>query len=247
MIVERLPISPAEIKRMRALRANNAVGNIQDQYVNNETYLRLKVALVNNNRSYTFNFFPDASTQRPGELRLLRNDACVITGLGLFINKYSTASSSNNLVGNNQLYSYPDPAFFVGNPASGADEWDCLEAVFHSDLVLRTQSNDRTTTLPTEQFRNVPQRLYAASGTQPAQFDFEQCIIDVEPFPVLNGQDDNYFNLMLPSNADLGVLAGGINASAAAVTTANELTLIVRCNLYIGASAVALRNGAING
>lgn len=242
-----MPISPAEIKRMRALRAGNAVGNIGDQYVTNETYLILKTALVNNNRSYVFNFFPDASTQRPGEIRLLRNDACVITGLGLFINKYSTASASNNLVGNSQLYSYPDPEFFVGNPASGADEYDCLEAVFHSGLVLRTQSNDRTTNLPTEQFRQVPQRLYDATGVQPAQWSLEDFIVDIEPFPVLNGQDDNYFNMTLPSNADLGVLAGGINGSAAAVTTANELTLIVRCNLYIGASAVALRNGAING
>ena len=242
-----VPISPAERMRMRGLRADQAVGNTGGQYLSGETYLILKAALVNNNRSYTLNLFPDASVQRPGEIRLLRNDAAVITGLGLFINKYSTASAANNLMGNQALFSYPDPVYFPGNPASGADEYACLEAIFHSQLVLRTQSTDRTTVLPTEQFRYVPERLYAATNTQPAQFDFESRIRDIEPFPVLSGQDDNFFNLSLPSNADLGVLAGGIDASAAAVTTANEVTLIVRCNLFVGASAVAYRNNAIYG
>lgn len=241
-------ISPAEKLRMLNERANAAVGNANQEYLCGNTQVVLKTLLADNKASYQLNFFPDATTLRPNERRLQRNDAFVIYGVSMFIAKINTAATgagATNKAANAPYNTFPDPGVFVGNPTAAGllNESDVLEAIYQGSWFIKQQAVDRTVNKSTTPFRLVPERAYTATGTIPAQVDFRDTQVELEPMVVLSGQDDNRLILQLGDNADLNCLGGTISAAGAAADTVNELTFIFHGFLYQGASAVALRNG----
>lgn len=229
-------------------RANAAVGNSNQEYLCGNTQIILKVRPTDNKPNYQFNFFPDATTLLPNERRLQKNDAFVIYGASFFISKVNTAASgagATNKAGNAPYNTFPDPGVFVGNPSGAGllNESDVLESVYQGSWFIKQQAVDRTVAKSMTPFRMVPERAYTATGTIPAQVDFRDTMLELEPMVVLSGQDNNVVHLELGSNADLNCLGGTISAAGAAADTVNEFTFIFHGFLYQGASAVALRNG----
>jgi len=234
-------VSPAELRRMKVLRADSAlqVNSDSPDYLSNYTALMLKVPLVNNRSAYRLNIFPDASTLQPNEIRLNRNDVFAVTDIGLFISQFNPTSGNH---GNYPLVSFPDPGIFLGVPGSGLREWECLESLYNGQLFLKQQSVDRTTTIPTNFMRFVPERAFTTSGSTPTQGNVEDSLFELERMVILSGQDDNTIELSAANNADLGALQGGITAAGAAAATRNMLTIFLGGVLYRNMAAAALRN-----
>lgn len=236
-----LSVSPAEKRRMKVLRADSALQVNPDSpdYLSSYTALILKVPLVNNRGQYRLNIFPDASSLQPNEIRLNRNDVFAVTDIGLFISQYNPTSGNH---GNYPLISFPDPGVFLGVPASGLKEFECLESLYNGQLFLKQQSVDRSTTIPTNFMRHVPERAFTTSGSTPGQGDVETSLFELERMVVLSGQDDNTVEFSAANNADLGALQGGLTAAGAAAATRNMLTIFLGGVLYRNMAAAALRN-----
>lgn len=234
-------VSPAELRRMKVLRADSAlqVNSDSPDYLSNYTALMLKVPLVNNRSAYRLNIFPDASTLQPNEIRLNRNDVFAVTDIGLFISQYNPTTGNH---GNYPLVAFPDPGIFLGVPGSGLKEWECLESLYNGQLFLKQQSVDRTTTIPTNFMRFVPERAFTTSGSTPTQGNVEESLFELERMVILSGQDDNTIELSAANNADLGALQGGITAAGAAAATRNMLTIFLGGVLYRNMAAAALRD-----
>lgn len=234
-------VSPAELRRMKVLRADSAlqVNSDSPDYLSNYTALMLKVPLVNNRSAYRLNIFPDASTLQPNEIRLNRNDVFAVTDIGLFISQYNPTSGNH---GNYPLVSFPDPGIFLGVPSSGLKEAECLESLYNGQLYLKQQSVDRTTTIPTNFMRFVPERAFTTSGSTPTQGNVEDSLFELERMVILSGQDDNTIELSAANNADLGALQGGLTAAGAAAATRNMLTIFLGGVLYRNMAAAALRD-----
>jgi hypothetical protein len=226
---------------MKVLRADSAlqVNSDSPDYLSNYTALMLKVPLVNNRSAYRLNIFPDASTLQPNEIRLNRNDVFAVTDIGLFISQFNPTSGNH---GNYPLVSFPDPGIFLGVPGSGLKEWECLESLYNGQLFLKQQSVDRTTTIPTNFMRFVPERAFTTSGSTPTQGNVEDSLFELERMVILSGQDDNTIELSTANNADLGALQGGLTAAGAAAATRNMLTIFLGGVLYRNMAAAALRD-----
>jgi len=210
------------------LRLIEAVPEVKDGFVIQRSHIRVEAALANNRPNYTFELFPNATTARPTEKRLNRNDMFCITRMALCIAKYNPVS---NAYGNFPLYSNPDPNFFLGVPGAGLPESECLNAVFNAAASLKSGTTERIPPFLTNVFREVPERGYTfavAPQLRPEHGQYDDIPwFELEPLVIISGQEDNKILLDLPAASDLAVLQGGINQSAAAVDTRNVAVFLL--------------------
>ena len=191
-------------------------------FVVQRSHLRVEAALANNRPNYKFELFPNATSARPTEKRLNRNDMFCITRMALGIAKFNPVS---NAYGNFPVYFNPDPNFFLGVPGAGLPESECLNALYNASVALKSGTTERIPPFLTNVFRDVPERGYTftvAPQLRPEHGQQDSIPwFELEPLTIISGQEDNTILLDLPAASDLAVLQGGINQSAAAVDTRN--------------------------
>ncbi len=210
------------------LRLLEAVPEVASGFVVQRSHLRLEAALANGRPNYRFELFPNATTARPTEKRLNRNDMFCITRIALGIAKYNPTSGA---YGNFPLYFNPDPNYFLGVPGSGLPESECLNAVYNASVALKSGTTERIPPFLANPFRSVPERGYTfavAPQLRPEHGQMDEIPwFELEPLVILSGQEDNVVSLDLPAASDLGVLQGGINQSNAAVDTRNVAVFLL--------------------
>jgi len=215
--------------RADLLRFMEAVPELKGEaFITQRSHLRVEAALANNRPNYRFELFPNASTARNTEKRLNRNDMFCLTRMALGIAKYNPVSGA---YGNFPVYFNPDPNFFLGVPAAGLPESECLNAVYNATVALRSGSTDRIPPFLTNVFRDVPERGYTFAVAPQLRPEHGQSDdipwFEFEPLVILSGQEDNIITLDLPTGSDLAVLQGGINQAAAAVDTRNVAIILL--------------------
>lgn len=232
---------PTDAKRAKLMRAVDALGINLSQFIIHDHTLRAESKLVAGNNSYRMNLYKNTGSDRPQEIKLARNDMFIMTHLGLALTKEDTASSKTNY-GNYPLYTFPDPGFFLGNPASGLSEWECLEVVYNGKLTIKTDNTDRLLDLSTQHLRYVPQRAFGSNvGPEYGGSMEQRGFFPTEPMIILNGQQDNQVELSV-GTGDTAVIAGGIDGSAAAVDTRNVVVVQLHGFLVSNAADPQLRN-----
>lgn len=211
---------PTDAKRAKLVRALEALQINLNDYIIHEHTLRLEKSLVAGNNTYRFQMYQNPGSDRPQEIKLNRNDAFIVTALGLAITKEDTSTNPDNY-GNYPLYTFPDPGFFLGVPGSGLNEAQCLEVIYNGQISIKTNNTERLVGLSTQHFRYVPER--ALSSGVPPQYGPSmeyRGFFEMEPHIILNGQQDNQVELSIGAG-DTAVIAGGIDGSAGAVNTRN--------------------------
>ena len=216
--------SPQRAAYYRALE----ITNNNPDFIIHEKVLRLEAALAPGKNSYPLDLFQNNGADRPGEIKLNRNDLFLATGMSIKLAKQ--VSASDNTTGNAILYTFPDPQVFVGAPGSGAKEHACLETIYNGTTTFRTSPVERLRELSNQMFRFVPERgtIKQASpqiNDEPAQYGptvEQKGFYQLVPNIVINGAENNYVDIFL-AKGDTAVIDGSLNAAGSAATTRNVL------------------------
>ena len=233
-------VSPQRAAYERAMQITSGNPDI----IVHEKLLRLEQALVIGRNQYTFDLFQNNGADRPGEIKLNRNDLFLAAGMALCLTKQ--VSSSDTTTGNNYLHTHPDPQFFVGTPGAGAEEHACLETIYNGTTTFRTSPVERLREFHNQMFRYVPERgimkqaapqikdeksMYGPGNEQKG---FYQLVPNI----VIDGLENNYVDVNL-AKGDIAVIDGSVNAAGAAATTRNVLVVLI--------SGFVIVNGAQRG
>lgn len=233
---------PSDAKRAKLMRALDAMQVQLDDYIISEQTLRLEAELKAGRNAYALQMYENPGSDRPQEIKLNRNDAFIVIAAALAITKQDKTNDPP-LYGNYPLFTFPDPGFFLGSPAAGLDEHECLETVYNGQLTIKTNNTDRLTGLSTSHFRYVPERtmgdgVYPQYGPTLEKRGF----FEMEPHIILNGQQNNLVEVEIGAG-DTAVIAGGIDGSAQAVDTTNVMVVQLHGFLLSEAAAAATRYG----
>lgn len=168
----------------------------------------------------------------PTAVLLDQNDFFAISGIGLRYSR-ATYSSTNNALsqyGNYPKLTYPDAAFFNGNPASGLDEWQCLQTIQNGTLSISVTGDTLLDSVSCQELTAKLQTGYNSSGPVLPQFggsDGERGIFQITPQLILDASADNQISIQL-ADGDKTVIDGSVDASGAATSHRN----ILYCVLY---------------
>lgn len=203
-------------------------------------------AVANAARSnYQLDILSNPGSDRPGEIKLNRNDAFGLIGMRLGITRQDTSTTPAQYANFPTFYA-PDPNYHSGAPAGQVKEFVSLETIYNSSISLKSQKVDRLSNLHTGLLRHVPERPYvlaAASGQTNAEWPQQSIGVDqffrVMPNPVLSGQDDNKVELILGSG-DIESIEGTADSAGVAVNTRNVIVVELFGYLMVDAAKSAL-------
>lgn len=231
---------PSDARRAKLQRALDALQiDIKDYIISDHT-LRLESALAAGQNSYNFDLYQNPGADRPLENKLNRNDVLIITDIALGITKQDTSTTPARY-GNYPLYHFPDPGFFLGVPAAGLTEAQCLEVIYNGKFRLKTNNTDRIPNFLTNDLRYSPRRTFASAVHGQYGPDLSnRGFYSLEPHVILNGQQNNLVTLEVGAG-ETTVIAGGINAAAEAVNTRNVVVSLIKGFLISEAAEAALR------
>lgn len=221
------------ISPMRAVyeRAREISG-YDPNFLIHEKTLRLEQALIPGRNSYSFDFFQNTSSDRPGEMKLNKNDLFLIASMALVITKQ--VSASDPATGNESLYTFPDPNYFVGAPGAGAKEYRCLKTIYNGFTTIKTSPVERVRDFHNLHFLYNPERGTIKQAApqindddpQLGPFNEQRGFYPMVPNVVIDGNENNTIELVL-AKGDTGVIDGSVNAAGAAATTRNVVTYLV--------------------
>lgn len=211
------------------------------EFVISRQVLRVEEPLANNKTNYSFQLKQgNSSTDGPLENLLNDSDAFVVCAVAIGIKKQDTTLTPP-WYGNYQVYNYPPQATFVGAPASRAVEWQALLTIWNGKLSFRTGSLERMKPTDTNEY------LFAPPGADQAatvisnrrQFGPEtQGWVEQQPFLLLDGAQNNQFNLELGGGDILAIDGAYTSGGAATATSRNILVLsVLGLNIANGAEA----------
>ena len=191
-------------------------------------------ALSTSQSQYTFYFRNNVGQSYDTDNRLDQNDFFAIQALGLQIGRGDYASSVFSNIGNYPKFTYPDPSFFTGNPASGKDEWQCLQLLVNAeyqlnvsnDAVFPGDSAQKLFYAPQTQWQPaiasvVDARVNQFNGAGPAS----RGLFELPVNPILDLNQDNSIVLTLPPG-DKGAIDGSVDSAGSATSYRNILWLI---------------------
>lgn len=224
-----------------------ALGIDPNQFIISEKTLVLEQPLVSGQNAYRFNFYEN-NNERPLERKLNRNDGFVISHLGMTVRKQNEAVTPKQY-GSFPQFTHPDPNYFIG-AAGGIFENECLENLFAGYLSLVTNNTEIIQEFPTEFLRFVPERGYTKLAAPQTRDEWPQQGPSLEergfyPYSVnsiINGQDNNQMVLSVGAG-NTSVIAGGVDAAAAALDTTNVVSIKVHGFEIAEASQVGLKWG----
>lgn len=235
-------ISPQRAVYERALSITN--GN--PDFIIQEKTLRLEAALIPGRNQYTFDLFQNIASDRPGELKLNRNDLFLMSSMALNITKQRSATDLNT--GNDDLYTWNDSNFFIGVPSSGEREYRCLSLIYNGVTTIKTSPVERIKEFHNQLFRYVPNRPYIKFSTpqvgdQSAEygpFNEHRGFYQITPNIIIDGNENNSVELTL-GRGDSAVIDGSVNASGAAATTRNVVVYLINGFSIIGGAKAQLK------
>lgn len=232
-------ISRADFNRML-----NTLNISANDYLIHQDTLRIEAILSSSNNRYKLNFFENPGSDNPSEKKLNRNDVFAVTHISLGVAKYNPSSTPVNWSG--VVYFNEDGNYFEGNNGESA----ALLTVWNGLLKLKTSTNDRVEDFKTNILRMVPERgyqklaspqtadehaMYGGNGGMDAKGFFK-----LTPNIILNGQQDNFAELVLGQGAKTGI-EGTVDSAGDAVTTRNLLVFQAHGFLIHDAANPALR------
>lgn len=232
-------ISRADFSRM--LRTLNIGAN--DFLIHQDT-LRVEAVLSSSNNRYKLNFFENPGSDNPSEKKLNRNDVFAITHIALGVAKYNPSSTPVNWSG--VVYFNEDANYFNGNNGESA----ALLTVWNGLLKLKTSTNDRIEDFKTNILRMVPERGYTVAagsqtGDEHAMYGGDgdmsaKGLFKLTPNIILNGQQDNFAELVLGQGSKTGI-EGTVDSAGSSVNTRNLLVFEAHGFLIHDAANPALR------
>lgn len=206
------------------------IANHNPDIIIHEYILRMEAALANGRNQYTLDLFQNNGADRPGDIKLNRNDLFLASGMALNLTKQNSVSDTKT--GNRYLHTFPDPQYFVGTPGSGLEEHECLETIYNGTTTFRTSPVERLRGFHNQMFRFVPERALVKQASpqindEPPQYGPTieyKGFYQLTPNFVINGQENNYVDVFL-AQGDTAVIDGSLNAAGAAATTRNVLVV----------------------
>ncbi len=219
--------------------------------------LRVEQALDSSRSSYKLSLKSGSGTASNGvsgeEVYLDQNDAFVLCGLAIGIKKFDTSFTPDRYA-NYQLFTYPDPQYFVGTLANQAPEYEALMTIWNGQLSFRTSNLERIKPMDTSRFLYVPETqvinaIATDADTYPgngltnqrlAQYggrDWEsQGFAELLPAKIIDGSEQNQFEISLG--------AGSINTIDGSYVAAGTQTATSRNTLVIRALGVLISDGS---
>lgn len=235
-------ISPQRAAYERAL----AITGGNPDFLIQEKTLRLEQALIPGRNSYQFDFFQNTSSDRSGEMKLNRNDLFLVSMMALVLTKQKSATDDST--GNEVLYTFPDPNFFVGNPASGEDEYRCLNTIYNGFTSIKTSPVERVRDFHNIHFLYNPERgtqkqaspqLYDETPMY-GPFNESRGFYQVVPNVVIDGNENNTIDLIL-GKGDTTVIDGSVTSAGAAATTRNVVAYLVNGFVIVNGAKAQLK------
>lgn len=235
-------ISPMRAVYQRALEITGGDPN----FLIHEKTLRLEQPLIPGRNSYSFDLFENNSSDRPGEKKLNRNDLFLVAAMALNVTKQNSATDTKT--GNFSLYTFPDPNFFVGNPASGLDEYECLKCIWNGFTTIKTSPVERVRDFFNGHFLYNPERgtIIEASpqlgpdDPQYGPFNESRGFYAMNPSPVIDGNENNTIELVL-SQGETTVIDGSVTSAGAAATTRNAVVYLINGFVIVNGAKAQLK------
>lgn len=213
-----------------------------------EKTLRLEAVLSPGRNQYSFDLLQNNSSDRPGEIKLNKNDMMLVSAIALNLTKQNSATDLQT--GNNDLYTYPDPQFFVGAPASGTTpkEFLALNTVYNGATSIKTSPVVRVDGFHNQVLRYVPERGIQKQASpqindEPAQYgpwNETRGFYQVIPNIVIDGNENNSIELTL-GKGDTTLIDGSLTSAGAAATTRNVLVYLVNGFVIVNGAAKGLK------
>ncbi len=208
---------------------NIDVNQAKDGFVMSPQTILIGNKLVPNQTTYTFNPRNNVGASWDTDNRLDQNDYFAVQAIGLKFSRttYNSASGAYSQFGNWPKLTFPDPNYFLGNPATGLDEWQCLETIVNGkyaftvgsqqiipqDLCMKLtynpQSRNLTSPVALPQYNGLQDPATRGNYNLPMNF-------------VLDLNQDNIFSIVL-APGDTTVIDGSVNSSGAATLVRNFL------------------------
>lgn len=187
------------------------------KFIINRHVLRMEQPLAQNQSAYKFQMKQgNFSTDGPNQVLLNDDDAFVIAGLSIGIVKRNTSTTPPQWA-NNQLFTYPDPEYFVGAPAGSPFEYQALLTIFAGTLQFNTASLLRIKPHDTSDYLMVPRAQVVPpvadvnnllNPTLPefgGRGDTSRSYLEIQPTPLIDGDQQNEFTLSLGAGSYVGI------------------------------------------
>lgn len=167
----------------------------------------------------------------PTAVLLDQNDFFAVAGLGVRYGRatYSSTNQSLSQFGNYPKLTYPDPVYFNGNPASGLDEWQCLQTIQNGTLSISVTGDTLLDSVSVQDLTLQPQSQYVAAGPNLPQFGGSQELRGINlitPQLILDASADNQVSITL-ADGDKAVIDGSVTSAGAASTHRNILYIFL--------------------
>lgn len=182
--------------------------------------------------TYQFNPRNNVGTSYPTDNRLDQNDYFAVQALGFKWGRATWNGTTGQLsqFGNYPKFSYPDPNYFNGNPASGLDEWQCLQAILNGKISLLVGSQQVIPQDSVQKLAYNPWATYSSSPLALPQYNgaadpASRGLFNLPMNFILDMNEDNNINLVLANDADTAVIDGSVTSAGAATTHRNILWL----------------------
>lgn len=227
--------SRADFERVLSLVAQNlgiSEDQVKDRYKVAPMTMLLAAPLSNTQQNYTFYPVQGAGPTVPvPQLQMNKNDWFGITNIGVLFAKADFASGSGQYsnTGNFPKFSYPDPNYFTGAPASQKTEAECLQTVVNGTLQLTVSADPVILATPVRDFVFNPQSTFLSSPLTHPQLGPDKIsrgYSELTPNILLDGNSDNQFTITLAPGATTD-LDGSVYPGTTAATTRNILYLAV--------------------
>jgi len=168
----------------------------------------------------------------PTDNRLDQNDYFAIQSIGIKLGRatYNATTGQLSQFGNYPKLSYPDPNYFNGNPATGLDEWQCLQALVNGKISVLVGSQQ---IIPQDSMQKLfynPWATYTSSPVALPQYNGSadpgaRGLYNLPMNFILDLNQDNNFNIVLANDADTTVIDGSVTSAGAATTHRNIMWL----------------------
>ncbi|MCB0707429.1 MAG: hypothetical protein KDC34_19065 [Saprospiraceae bacterium] len=224
-----IPAEPGRADFMRVQQALESMG-LGSNFIVNQADLRLEEVLTADKNQYEFSLYENSASDRKLERKLNRNDLFFLTHIAVCLTKQDAGAED---YGNYQLFTHPDPNFFVG-VSGGNKEYQSLLNVYNGQLSISTEPVERLSGFLTNNFLYIPEKPYLnASSPQVEELgmygptDEARGYFRLNPNLILDGNDQNKISLRL-GKGNKAVIAGGVDASGDAVDTSNVLVILAK-------------------
>lgn len=222
---------PPDAQRANFLRVQEAVAaatglspaDVQKRFKMYDNILKMPKLLSPNQSSYTFDPVkandPDIL---PGANLLDKNDFFAVTHVGVRLTRaaYTIATGAMSNFGNHREYTWPYKQIFNGNPATGVDESECLNALVRGQLALSVV-NDQQWSLPVSELMYCDQNFSAdPDAIAWGETAEKRGLFSLSSIIVLDGGADNNLTLNLLAG-DIAVIDGSVTSAGAASTWRN--------------------------